>query len=205
MLKYVYVDGFNLYYRAVKGTPYRWLDISAMCQLLLPRDQILQIKYFTARVKPRPHDPDQPARQEAYLRALGTIPNLTIVFGSFLTHEVMMPLAPPASGYVKVIRTEEKGSDVNLATHLLVDGYNNEYELAVVVSNDSDLLAPIKVVINQLKKPVGLLNPARRKASRDLQKHAIFMKNIRKGVLRKSQFPPTLTDTKGAFSKPASW
>ena len=50
----VYVDGFNLYYGAVKGTPYRWLDIAAMCRLLLPHDQINQIKYFTALINPRP-------------------------------------------------------------------------------------------------------------------------------------------------------
>ena len=104
----VYVDGFNLYYGAVKDTPYRWLDIAKMCQLLLPRDQISQIKYFTALVDPRPNDPDQPTRQQVYLRALRTIPNLSIVYGHFLTHQVMMPLAPSAQQYVKVIKAEEK-------------------------------------------------------------------------------------------------
>lgn len=200
----VYVDGFNLYYGAVKNTPHRWLNIAAMCRLLLPRDQINQIKYFTALVSPRPHDPGQPTRQQTYLRALRTIPNLTIILGSFLTHDVMMPLAPPASGYVKVIKTEEKGSDVNLATHLLVDGYNDDYEIAVVVSNDSDLLAPIQVVIGQLKKPVGMLNPQKH-PSRALLPHVKFIKQIRSGVLTKSQFPVTLTDARGRFSKPASW
>lgn len=200
----VYVDGFNLYYGAVKNTPHRWLNIAAMCRLLLPRDQINQIKYFTALVSPRPHDPGQPTRQRTYLRALRTIPNLTIILGSFLTHDVMMPLAPPASGYVKVIKTEEKGSDVNLATHLLVDGYNDDYEIAVVVSNDSDLLAPIQVVIGQLKKPVGMLNPQKH-PSRALLPHVKFIKQIRSGVLTKSQFPVTLTDARGIFSKPASW
>jgi hypothetical protein len=68
----VYVDGFNLYYGAVKGTPYRWLNIARMCELLLPRDRVHQIKYFTALVNPRPHDPDQRVRQETYLRALTT-------------------------------------------------------------------------------------------------------------------------------------
>lgn len=117
----VYIDGFNLYYGAVKGTPYRWLNVAEMCRLLLPRDQILQMKYFTALVNPRRSDPDQRSRQETFLRALATIPNLSIVYGFFLTHEIMMPLALPAKGYKKVIKTEEKGSDVNLATHLLID------------------------------------------------------------------------------------
>jgi uncharacterized LabA/DUF88 family protein len=200
----VYVDGFNLYYGAVKDTPYRWLDIAAMCRLLLPRDQINQIKYFTALVSPRPHDPDQPKRQQAYLRALRTIPNLSIFFGTFLTHEVMMPLASPAGGYVKVTKTEEKGSDVNLATHLLLDAYNDDYEIAVIVSNDSDLLAPIQVVTGQFGKPVGLLNPQKH-PSTALLPHVMFIKQIRSGLLAKSQFPPTLTDGRGRFSKPPSW
>ena len=200
----VYVDGFNLYYGAVKDTPYRWLDIAAMCGLLLPRDHINQIKYFTALVSPRPHDPDQPTRQQTYLRALRTMPNLTIIYGTFLTHEVMMPVAPPASGTKKVIKTEEKGSDVNLATHLLVDGYSDDYEIAVIVSNDWDLLGPIEVVIDQLKKPVGLLNPQKH-PSKALLPKVTFIKQIRSGVLAKSQFPVTLKDTRGSFSKPASW
>ena len=200
----VYIDGFNLYYGAVKNTPYRWLNIAAMCQLLLSRDELNQIKYFTALVSPRPGDPGQPTRQRTYLRALRTIPNLTIILGRFLTHDVMMPRAAPASGYVKVTKTEEKGSDVNLATHLLVDGYQDAYEIAIIVSNDSDLLAPIQVVTGQLKKPVGLLNPQKH-PSRALLPHVKFIKQIRSGVLAKSQFPVTLTDARGRFSKPASW
>ncbi len=200
----IYVDGFNLYYGAVKGTPYRWLNIAEMCSLLLPRDQILQIKYFTALVNPRRSDPDQRSRQETFLRALATIPNLSIVYGFFLTHEIMMPLAPPARGYQKVIKTEEKGSDVNLATHLLIDGFDDAYELAVIVSNDSDLLEPIKVVTQRLGKPVGILNP-HRVPSAALLPHAKFVKQIRRGVLAQSQFPNMLTDLRGTFSRPAGW
>ena len=200
----VYVDGFNLYYGAVKGTPYRWLNIARLCALLLPRDHIQQIKYFTALVNPRPHDPDQRVRQETYLRALATTPNLSTTFGYFLTHEVTMPLAGGKGGYAKVIKTEEKGSDVNIATHLLVDGFKNAYELAVVVSNDSDLLLPIRFVVEELKKPVGLLNPQKH-PSVELTKYATFVRHIRGNVLSKSQFPPTLTDANGSFSKPPTW
>jgi len=48
----VYVDGFNLYYGALKGTPLKWLDIAALCRLLLPGDTINRIRYFTARIQP---------------------------------------------------------------------------------------------------------------------------------------------------------
>lgn len=200
----IYVDGFNLYYGALKNTPYRWLDIAKLCRLMLPRDTIGQIKYFTALVNPRPTDPDQLTRQQVYLRALQTIPNLKIIYGHFLTHEIMMPLAPPKNGYVKVIKTEEKGSDVNLALHLLSDGYKNAYDVAVVVSNDSDLLLPIQFAKKELGKKIGILNPQKH-PSKVLTTNADFVKNIRKGVLSKSLFPTSLIDSRGKFSKPATW
>jgi hypothetical protein len=200
----VYIDGFNLYYGAIKGTPYRWLNPAALCRLLLPHDQIQAIKYFTARVNPRPHDPDQRIRQETYWRALRTLPNLSIILGFFLTHEISMPLAGNPKRQVQVIKTEEKGSDVNIATHLLIDGFKNNYELAVIVSNDSDLLAPMRFVVEELHKPMGLLNPQKH-PSVELSKYVTFIKQIRGGVLAKSQFPPVLKDAAGNISKPAAW
>ncbi|MCO5188580.1 MAG: NYN domain-containing protein [Anaerolineae bacterium] len=200
----IYVDGFNLYYGALKNTPYRWLNIAKLCRIMLPRDNINQIKYFTALVNPRPTDPNQLTRQQTYLRALQTIPNLEIIYGHFLTHEIMMPLAPPKSGYAKVVKTEEKGSDVNLALHLLSDGYKNTYDVAVVISNDSDLLLPIQFVKKELGKKIGVLNPQKH-PSKVLTASADFVKNIRKGVLSKSLFPTSLTDSQGKFTKPATW
>lgn len=175
-----------------------------MCHLLLPNDNIRKIKYFTALVKARPNDPEQPLRQRAFLRALQTIPNLEIILGTFLSHEITMPLAPPGKGYAKVIKTEEKGSDVNIATHLLADGFRDNYELAVIVSNDSDLLEPMKFVTRELGKPVGLLNP-HKYPSVELLHNALFVKQIRTSVLASSLFPDILTDVQGTFSKPKGW
>jgi uncharacterized LabA/DUF88 family protein len=207
MRTYVYIDAFNLYFGCVKGTPYKWLDLSRLCSILLQQHQIERIKYFTAHVKSLPNSLDAPRRQQVYLRALSTLPKLEIIYGHFLSHNVRMPLANPGLGQpktVEVIKTEEKGSDVNLAIHLLHDAYQNRYESAVVVSGDSDLLTAVQIVKNELGKPVGVLNPQQR-PSRMLQRHATFYKHIRPGVLAASQFPTTLEDEHGAFSKPAGW
>jgi uncharacterized LabA/DUF88 family protein len=208
MNTFVYIDGFNLYYGAVKGTPYKWLDIHRLCQLLLPKNRILKIRYFTALVTARPGDPDQPNRQQIYLRALKTIPRLEIIYGHFLEHEVKMPLAgsPPGKPkYARVIRTEEKGSDVNIAAHLINDGYKGSYRVAILVTNDSDLVEPIKIVRNELKLSVGVLNPRPASPSHELQKFATFVKPIRKGALAASQFPAVLKDSTGTFHKPPIW
>ena len=205
----VYIDGFNFYYGAVRHTPYKWLNFAELCRLLLPPSQytINQIKYFTARVQARPTDPDQPVRQEIYLRALRTIPALSIIFGHFLTNETSMQVAgqnPRTPTYVRVLKTEEKGSDVNLASHLVNDAHKRDFEVAVVISNDSDLVEPVRIVTQELGLQVGILNPHARR-SRELSQYATFYKKIRPGVLSASQFPATLTDATGNFHKPPVW
>jgi uncharacterized LabA/DUF88 family protein len=203
---YVYIDGFNLYFGALKGTAYRWLDVRRLCGLLLPHHQIECIKYFTAIVVARPKDPDQPLRQQTYLRALRTIPDLEIILGHYLTHAVMMPVANPRPGkskYVRVLKSEEKGSDVNMAAHLVNDAHLQRYDAAVLVTNDSDLLEAVTIV-KGLGKRVGVLNPHQH-ASRVLAREATFLKRIRSGALRESQFPLVLTDVRGEFRRPQAW
>jgi len=200
----VYVDGFNLYYGALKGTPFKWLNLDQLCCHLLPKSEIVGIKYFTALVNARPNDLQQPIRQQIYLRALQTLPHLEIIYGHFLAHEILMPRADDPAQTVKVLKTEEKGSDVNLAAHLVNDGHLGRYETAVLITNDSDLLEPVKIVRHELNLPVGILNPQRR-PSWVLKQHATFIKPIRRGVLKASQFPKTLQDANGRFRKPATW
>jgi len=203
----IYIDGFNLYYGALRNARFRWLNPETLCRLLLPRNPIGEIKYFTALVSARSSDLDQPVRQQLYLRALRTLPTVSIHLGHFLTHEVTMALVVPSGQpqkYARVIKTEEKGSDVNLATHLLHDAHMGRFDIAVVISNDSDLLEPIKIVRQELHKQVGVLNP-HPNPSRALLPHIDFIKQIRAAVLAASQFPATLSDGHGTFTKPAAW
>jgi uncharacterized LabA/DUF88 family protein len=183
------------------------VNVRRLCELLLPNNAIVEIKYFTALVSARPNDPDQAVRQQLFLRALRTLPGVSVHLGHFLSHEVSMPLVPvpgQRQQYARVIKTEEKGSDVNLATHLLHDAHRGRFDVAVVVSNDSDLLAPIKIVRAELQKKVGILNP-QKNPSRAILPHIDFYKPIREGVLKASQFAPQLTDAVGTFNKPKGW
>jgi uncharacterized LabA/DUF88 family protein len=204
----IYVDGFNLYYGSLKGSPYKWLNLLEFCQRLLPKNNIHKIKFFSALVSARPHDPDQPVRQQAYWRALKTISNLSIIGGSFLSHPVQMPAIPSkwnrGGKPVWVMKTEEKGSDVNLATHLIHDAHNKDFDIAFMITNDSDLLEPMRIVREELGLPVGIINP-QQKPSFQLAKHASFVKSVRPWILKSSQFPTILTDREGTFSKPKTW
>ena len=208
-----YFDGFSLYYGCVKDTPWRWLDLAALCNKAYPSLRINRIRYFTARVRSTASDPSVPQRQDIYLRALRTIPNLSIHFGFFQSNPKWKPLVnPPAGGseYAQVLITEEKGSDVNLASYLLFDGFREVYEAAIVVSNDSDLKEPVRLAREELGLPVGVLVPAVKKGrppSIELEKVSApkYYRKIRKSALKACQFPTVLSDANGRFLKPKSW
>jgi hypothetical protein len=206
----VYVDGFNLYYGCLRGSEYQWLDIGALCRRLLPAHPINHIHYFTSRVAARPDAPDRPEQQNAYLRALRTVEGLSIHLGHFQSTEARLPVADPVPGgprTVEVIKTQEKGSDVNLATCLLLDAFRKKSDIAVVISNDSDLREPIRVLIEELDVPVGLVNPhpAKSRSRVLLGLNPLFFKQVRPSALRDCQFPPVLHDAHGEIHRPGGW
>jgi hypothetical protein len=140
----VYVDGFNLYYRALKNTKHKWLNLFALCEASLPKAcNLVAINYYTARVSSRPN-PDSPRDQNTYFEALRTLPNLHIHLGNFqVTRKMMFLVQPmefmppgatpfPSPEFARVVKTEEKGSDVNLGAHLVRDAFTNAFEHAVI-------------------------------------------------------------------------
>jgi uncharacterized LabA/DUF88 family protein len=159
-------------------------------------------------VRPQPNDPQQPQRQQAYLRALDTLPLVTVHFGHYPSHPTRMPLANPSprgARTVEVIKTEEKGSDVNLATYLLLDAFRDRCDKAVVVTNDSDLREPIRVAESELGVQVVIVNP-HPPLRRSLALRASAMRQLRVPTIAACQLPPALTDVQGrTIRKPPTW
>lgn len=103
---------------------------------------------------------------------------------------------------------EEKGSDVNIAAHLLADGFRGDYEQAVVISNDSDLVEPIRIVRSELNLPVGVLSPhgPSGKPSYHLRRMASWYRPVDRSLLGACQFQPELSDAQGrTIRKPVGW
>lgn len=203
---FVYVDGFNLYYRALKGkSGVKWLDIRALAtRLLKPTDTVVSVRYFTARVSGA-QDPDAPRRQNMYLSALQSFPEYQLHFGNFLAKTITRPLVNrPATGnpFVEVHHFEEKGSDVNLACHLLNDAWKNSFDAAVVVTNDTDLVEPIKLVRADLGKVVGVWCPAAN-CAKGLRNVASFVRHLSASDIRAAQFSDPIPGT--TIAKPADW
>ncbi|WP_182908104.1 NYN domain-containing protein [Microbispora sp. H13382] len=210
MLTNVYVDGFNLYYGCLRGTPYKWLDLDALAHRLVRQGSVHRIRYFTAMVTARPDDPGAHKRQDTYLRALLTIPHLTVHFGRFQERITRMPLAFPTPGSprtVEVVKTEEKGSDVNLATYLLLDAFRQDCDSALVVSNDADLAEPIRVVRHELGIPIGVANPYpyERRAVDLIAARPTFLRQINPSMLKACQLPDRLQDAHGKIRRPDRW
>ena len=203
----VYVDGFNLFYRALKGTSWKWLDLHSLFRTVLgSHHDIRTIKYFTARVSATPADPSKAQRQDVYLRGLQHFrPHVQVSYGGFLTHKVWAPLVRPIGGRkkVEIFRTQEKGSDVNLAVHLLNDGWLDAYDCAVVVTNDSDVAEALHLVRRHHGKRIGLITPGTGRPSRQLMAQADFSRHIRRNALRGSQLPDPLPGTN--IRKPVLW
>lgn len=222
MRTHVYIDGFNLYYGCVDGTNLKWLDLLALCRELLPepRNVIKRVHYCTALTKDTPSDPTKSVRQQTFIRALETRPEIRVTYGSFLATKQKMPLRAGTAEEERnsnlvtlklrgpksalVTRTEEKGSDVNLATLLVAEAFKGDFEAAAVLSTDSDLTLPIKLIRQELGLPIGVLFPKDR-YSVELAKAASFRKTISPAHLRKCQLPEQLTDARGTITKPARW
>ncbi len=210
----VYIDGFNLYFGSLKRTRFKWLDLSMMCSHLLPDREINRIRYFSARIEPLPHNPYAPDRQDAYLRALETLPGLSVHLGRFTTRPTYLPVYPltypnqsgPAQT-VQVLRTEEKRTDVNLETYLMLDCIDDEVDEVVVISNDSDLVLPIELAGSRFGKIAGVISPQRpSQFSRSLIGTATWsIRQINRSVLAASQFPDVVQHRRGPITKPASW
>lgn len=209
----VYIDGFNLYRRVLENEPaLKWLDIAQMSDLLLPGFDVVRVRYFTARIKATTGtDPHSPARQQAYLRALDTIPRVSIHEGTYRIDKRWMPEHPvrvDADGKivtVQVRKTEEKGSDVNLAAHMLVDAFKDNADVFFLLSNDSDFSDAFGLVRTEAGKKIGLISPTDRPSKSLLATAPDHVRTIRHGLLAASQLPDMLTDMHGRIHRPAAW
>lgn len=200
----VYIDGLNLYY-ALRSKGWRrfyWLNLRHLSEnLLRPGRQLAQVKYFTAPFSHDKENPGQPERQAAYLQALTTLPNLSIHYGYHL------PKTRECKQCGAISHThEEKMTDVNIATELLEDAHSDEFDVAILISADSDFSGPITAIQrNYPAKLIVVAFPPGRISNRLRQvSHVSF--TIGRGKIAASQFPNTVIKPDGySVHKPAQW
>ena len=203
----VYIDGFNLYYGALRGGPHKWLNLEKYFRLLLPNDNIQRIRYFTAKVVGLPHS----ANQAAYLSALETLPLVDVILGKFKAKQVqgLCPSCPLSSPQF-FSTYEEKRTDVNIALWMLHDAQKDLCDRLVLVSGDSDLVPAIAMVKDHYPtKTIIVYVPARnlaRGAAVELRSIADKDRLLPLQILHAAQFPAIIPRSSGAaIKKPTSW
>lgn len=195
-----YIDGFNLYSGLCdKGwRRYLWLDLYALSKSLLQFNQeLVQVKYFTADIT---HNPPKYARQSTYLDALRTLDFVEIIKGRFLQVPFKCHLCGQ-TGY----ENKEKMTDVNIAIEMLLDAQRNNFETAILVSADTDLVPIVKYVVQKLGKRVTIAFPPERWSDhlKDIAGHHY---PIGRDKFVKSQLPPRIEVSSGhILERPSEW
>ena len=136
----VYIDGFNLYFGMVEAglTKSKWLDVYALSRnITKPNQKLVAVKYFTSRVN---NAPDKQKRQSTYLEALKTM-GVKIFYGHYQNDNINCKRC--GNTWKK---GNEKMTDVNIATNLMMDAVMDIYDTAILISGDSDLVPPINAV-----------------------------------------------------------
>lgn len=205
----IYIDGFNLYYGALKGTSCKWLNLERYFQLLRPNDDVRAIRYFTAMV----NGPTR-ANQEAYLKPLATLPLVRVVLGKFKQKRVKCN-EPTClhSGNRLFDTTEEKRTDVNIAVSMLDDVYQNLCDQLILVSGDSDLvpaLATIRLRFSTKRLFVYVPHIPSPTSTRgyavELRSAAHTNRDLPNNLLKLAQFPSNVPDgLGGSIVKPTTW
>jgi uncharacterized LabA/DUF88 family protein len=199
-----YIDGFNLYHglRSKGWRKYYWLDLRALAASMLKPDQTLEgVRYFTTRIKADGNNARDMQRQTTYLEALGTLPGLQVQFGHFLEK----PKRCHNCG-AQWMDYEEKMTDVNIAIQLLTDAFDNVFDVALVMSADSDLTPPVRQVRTRFPaKRVIVVQPPGR-SSFQLAQAATAVFTISETKLRQSQLPHQVQRADGfVLQRPTHW
>ncbi|MBB1256138.1 NYN domain-containing protein [Streptomyces alkaliterrae] len=199
----VLVDGFNLYHgmKKQRGRRYLWLDHVELASRLRRRDEIVDVRYFTAPVL---DDADAADRQRTYLEALEAHnPGvLTVVKGRY--QRKRMRCRTCGADWISY---EEKETDVNIAVALMEIAAAAEVDAVLVVSADSDLCPAVRSArrVNPQLTIVPAFPPHRRSGELSALLPSAF--TISETKLRQSQLPSVVRDsvTGAKYVRPTYW
>ena len=159
--------------------------------LLLPGQVLAAVRYFTARISPRPGSTSQSKRQATFLEALETRADLHIHYGHYLAKERHCPECR-----AEWTTHEEKMTDVNIAVELLGDAQDDAFDTAIIISGDSDLTPPVRATLDRYpeKRVIIAFPPARH--SSQLADAATAAFTIGRKKLKDSQLPDEVVQTR---------
>ena len=211
----VYIDGYNLYYGLLKNNPRsKWLNLKTFASSVLRLDhEIPAIKLFTARIRPYPYDIAAVERQKIYLQAISTISGIEIHEGFYNKNKVWLPLlnekcktcSESRDGMTRVVKFEEKRSDVNIAVSAMVDAARTDTECFVLITGDSDQVGTIEALRYEFGKTVLVFNP-HTSVSDHLKRAASYYSHIPVDLPESCRLPDTVLMPNGrSIHCPTAW
>ncbi len=202
-----YIDGFNLYHAINdRKNPageavykkYKWLDLMALCKMYLQKDQILKdVYYFTALAT---WNERKVNKHQVYIRALRSV-GAKVIYGRFQGKD-----RECKNCHAMFTAHEEKLTDVNIATRLLIDAQRNKFDRAIIISGDNDL-APAIHAAKELypTKQIGVIVPIDRMPTRNLKTAAHFHHRMTEQHLQSAQLPDEIKSGDSVIRKPDDW
>jgi len=199
-----YIDGFNLYFglRDSGLRRFYWLDLPQLVRSLLKEDQDLAwTHYFTARIRVAKANAADAKRQSDYLDALGTMEAISIHYGHYLPK-------PQECRSCKQTWTayEEKMTDVNMAVRLVADAYDDNFDVALLVTADSDLTTPVEFVRKRFPEKTVIVAQPPGRNSVHLSRIASHSFTIGEAKFRQSLLPERVPTASGfVIQRPEYW
>ncbi|MDR2269142.1 MAG: NYN domain-containing protein, partial [Rickettsiales bacterium] len=138
-------------------------------------------------------------------------PGVEIILGYFSVHKTQMPAADSdfKAGRIRMVdvfKTEEKGTDVNLAVQIVADAKDNKFDYAMLFSNDSDMARSIKIASRDCKKQIGLFVDRKARTFAILKENTMHIKRLSPNHFAAHQFPDEIKTSIGRIiRKPKDW
>lgn len=191
----VFIDGFNLYHAIndLHQDHLKWVDLWKLSEIFVasPDQRLVAVYYFSAYATWLPGPTD---RHQRYVRALKAR-SVTAVMGYFKEKQRHCKLCGrDATSH------EEKESDVNVALWMLDQAYQDTYDRALLISNDSDLVPPIRMLHTRFPElPVKVIVPPLRRHSKQLAQIVgkKRLQSIKLIHIERSLLPERVSDAEG--------
>jgi uncharacterized LabA/DUF88 family protein len=192
-----YVDGFNLYHsiKDLKDEKLKWLSLAQIAQLLIPKkdEEVIGIKYFSALAHKR--GLDSVKRHESYMNFLKS-QGVECILGRF---KGQPRNCRQCGNHWK--HPEEKETDVNIAVHMVADGYEDRYDVCYLISADTDLVPPLQMIkANLPTKTIVAVSPPNRPHGQHIRSIAHRALKLNSKQIQRCRLPETI-EHKGKMMK----
>lgn len=224
-----FVDGYNVFYGLLAGTPYKWLNLTRLLTHIAhvenPQSSLASVDYFTSSVKPElaTRGIISKEAQDSYVRALKAN-KVAVHYGRHQLERANAPrfvskkIGASRQDTVAIWKLEEKETDVHIAISMYRTASKQEnvppesrIEQLVLVSGDTDMAPALRAIREDFPDlKIGVVLPyrtgSRRPAPGSLKEHADWMRRVVTcEELESHQFPRRVPTHKAPAIKPDYW